>query len=77
MPTARLTDLTVRSLPAGTHFDETTPAIGIRVGEHRRTWIVMRGRERRNLLPPMLIAKYENDAFWRDPARNPNKVKVV
>jgi sulfotransferase len=33
--------------------------------------------ERRNLLPPMLIAKYENDAFWRDPARNPNKVKVV
>lgn len=33
--------------------------------------------ERRSLLPPVLIAKYENDAFWRDPARNPNKVKVV
>lgn len=33
--------------------------------------------ERRNLLPPVLIARYENDAFWRDPARNPNRVKVV
>jgi integrase len=49
MPTARLTDLTVRSLPAGTHFDETTPAFGIRVGKHRRTWIVMRGQERRRI----------------------------
>lgn len=33
--------------------------------------------QRHNLLPPILIARYENDAFWRDPARNPNKVKVV
>jgi sulfotransferase len=33
--------------------------------------------ERRSLLPPVLIARYENDAFWRDPTRNPNKVKVV
>jgi sulfotransferase len=33
--------------------------------------------ERQNLLPPLLIHKYENDAFWRDPARNPNNVKVV
>ena len=49
MPTARLTDLTVRSLPMGTHFDATTPAFGIRVGKHRRTWIVMRGQERRRI----------------------------
>lgn len=49
MSTARLTDLTVRSLPAGTHFDATTPAFGIRVGKHRRTWIVMRGQERRRI----------------------------
>ncbi len=34
-------------------------------------------KERRNLLPPLLIHKFENDAFWRDPARNPNKVRVV
>src|SRR5664280_3518846 len=49
MPTARPTDLTVRSLPMGTHFDATTPAFGIRVGKHRRTWIVMRGEERRRI----------------------------
>ena len=34
-------------------------------------------KERRTLLPPILISKYESDAFWRDPARNPNKVRVV
>jgi sulfotransferase len=33
--------------------------------------------ERQNLLPPLLIHKYENDAFWRDQTRNPNNVKVV
>jgi integrase len=49
MPTVRLTDLTVRALLMGTHFDATTPAFGIRVGKHRRTWIVMRGQERRRI----------------------------
>jgi sulfotransferase len=34
-------------------------------------------QERRSILPVDLIRKYENDAFWRDPARNPNKVRVV
>jgi sulfotransferase len=34
-------------------------------------------KERRSLLPLDLIRKYEADAFWRDPARNPNDVKVV
>jgi sulfotransferase len=33
--------------------------------------------ERQILLPPALVQKYENDAFWRDPVRNPKKVKVV
>jgi sulfotransferase len=32
---------------------------------------------RKTLLPGDLVRKYENDAFWRDPARNPNQVKVV
>jgi sulfotransferase len=32
---------------------------------------------RRSLLPLDLIRKFENDNFWRDPARNPNNVKVV
>jgi sulfotransferase len=33
--------------------------------------------ERKMILPPQLVRKYEHDAFWRDPARNPNQVNVV
>jgi hypothetical protein len=43
----RFTDQTVRTLPVGKYFDETTPAFGIRVGKNRRTWIVQRGADRR------------------------------
>jgi hypothetical protein len=32
---------------------------------------------RQTLLPGDLVRKYENDAFWRDPARNPHQVKVI
>lgn len=47
MPTAHLTDIVVLRLRTpGTYFDETTPAFGIRVGKNRKTWIVMRGRQR-------------------------------
>lgn len=41
-----LTDRTVSSLAAGTYFDTKTPAFGIRVGKHRKTWIVTKGRQR-------------------------------
>jgi sulfotransferase len=37
----------------------------------------VRPAKRKSLLPPDLIRKYENDAFWRDPARNPNNVRVI
>jgi integrase len=37
------TDLAVRSLPEGLHFDARTPRFGIRVGKNRRTWIVLQG----------------------------------
>lgn len=37
----------------------------------------VRHEERRSVLPPDLVRKYESDAFWRDPARNPNNVRVV
>jgi integrase len=42
----RFTDQTVRTLPVGKYFDDSTPAFGIRVGKNRRTWIVMRGKQR-------------------------------
>lgn len=37
----------------------------------------VRHAPRQMLLPGDLVRKYENDAFWRDPARNPNKILVV
>jgi integrase len=47
VPKAHLTDIAVARLRTpGTYFDDTTPAFGIRVGKHRKTWIVMRGKER-------------------------------
>ena len=47
MPVTHLTDIVVSRLKEpGTYFDETTPAFGLRVGKNRKTWIVIRGRER-------------------------------
>jgi hypothetical protein len=41
------TDLAVSRLyELGTYHDETTPAFGLRVGKNRKTWFVVRGRER-------------------------------
>ena len=42
MPKTHFTDLTVRSLPQGLHFDERTPGFAIRIGKHRRTWLVVK-----------------------------------
>jgi sulfotransferase len=33
--------------------------------------------ERRSILPPALVRKYEGDMFWREASGNPNGVKVV
>jgi integrase len=41
-----LTDITVRTLPEGLHFDARLPSFGIRVGKRRRTWIVVKGKNR-------------------------------
>ena len=47
MPVTRLVDVVVSRLKEpGTYFDETTPAFAIRVGKNRKTWFVIRGRER-------------------------------
>jgi sulfotransferase len=37
----------------------------------------VRARTRPTLLPPDLFARYENDAFWQDPAQIPTRVRVV
>jgi len=37
----------------------------------------VKSTDRKSVLPGDLVRKYENDAFWRDPARNPNQVEVI
>jgi integrase len=47
MPKLHMTDVVVARLKfSGTYYDETTPAFGLRVGKNRKTWFVVRGRER-------------------------------
>ncbi len=47
MPKLHMTDVVVSRLKdCGTYYDQTTPAFGLRVGKHRKTWIVIRGRDR-------------------------------
>jgi intergrase/recombinase len=50
MPTIALTDITVRQLKGSANnpkfFDTKTPGFGIRCGLKRKTWVVMRGRNR-------------------------------
>jgi integrase len=41
-----LTDVLIRSLPPGLHLDGKLPSFGIRVGKHRKTWIVIKGKNR-------------------------------
>lgn len=49
MSTIRFTDISLRSLPEGTYFDEKTPAFGLRVGKIRKTWIVLKEPNRTKL----------------------------
>jgi integrase len=47
MPVCHMTDIAVSAFRTpGTYYDECTPAFGIRVGKSRKTWFVIRGRER-------------------------------
>ena len=50
MPKTHLTDVVVSRLKnPGTYFDESTPAFAMRIGKNRKTWFVIRGRERTNI----------------------------
>lgn len=42
MPVINLTDLAIRSLKPGLYLDQKTQAFGVRVGKHRKTWIVLK-----------------------------------
>ena len=49
MSQIRFTDIAVSKLKEGVYFDETTRSFGIRVGKTRRTWFVLRGRQRERI----------------------------
>src|SRR5450755_1220419 len=47
MPKLHMTDVVVARLKFNdTYYDEMTSAFGLRVGKNRKTWFVVRGRER-------------------------------
>jgi integrase len=47
MPRVHMTDVVVSGLKTtATYYDEKTPAFGLRVGKTKKTWFVVRGRER-------------------------------
>ena len=46
MAVLKLTDLTIKTLPAGVYFDEKTPGFGLLVGKRRKTWLVVKGTAR-------------------------------
>jgi integrase len=47
MPVLHLTDVVVRGLKSpGTYTDKSTPGFALRVGRNRKTWFVIRGKER-------------------------------
>lgn len=47
MPRVHMTDVVVSRLKTSdTYYDQATPAFGLRVGKNRKTWFVVRGRER-------------------------------
>lgn len=53
MPRVTLTDLVIRNLPASkrstVYYDASLPSFGIRVGKHRKAFVITRGIERRRI----------------------------
>jgi hypothetical protein len=62
-----LTDLTVRTLSEGLHLDTRLPSFGIRVGKRRKTWIVIKGKNRTKIslgrYPAMSLADARKQAM--------------
>lgn len=70
MAQIRLTDLSVRALKGSadykTFFDITLPAFGVRVGLRRKTFVIVRGKNRERVTighyPPMSVAEARTKA---------------
>ena len=53
MPVILLTDLAIQKLPASdphtTYYDQALPGFGIRVGKRSRTFVIMKGLQRKRI----------------------------
>jgi hypothetical protein len=50
MASVHLTDVVVSRLKTpGIYYDTTTPAFGVRVGKHKKVWVITRGRDRQRV----------------------------
>jgi integrase len=70
MPRLHLTDVVVQRLQTvGIHYDDTTPAFGIRIGKHRKAWVITKGKDRQRitlgLYPSMRLADARQEAKKR------------
>src|ERR1700683_764859 len=70
MPRLHLTDVVVQRLHSvGIYYDETTPAFGIRIGKHRKAWVITKGKDRQRitlgLYPSMRLADARQEAKKR------------
>jgi integrase len=64
MPRAALTDLMVQKLKSDkqvTYYDTSLPSFGVLIGKKRKTWLVMKGKERKRTVlghyPSMTLAE--------------------
>jgi hypothetical protein len=81
MSSLHFTDIAVSRLKTpGTYYDDATPAFGIRVGKNRKTWFVVRGKERlrttigRYPEKPLAEARKEAKTLLAQPARKNDRV---
>ena len=70
MPVTHLTDVVVSRLTApGIYYDETTPAFGVRIGKHRKAWVITKGADRQRITigryPAMSLAEARKEAKKR------------
>jgi integrase len=67
MASVHLTDVVVSRLrEPGIYYDSTTPAFGVRVGKHRKAWVITKGEDRQRITigryPSMSLAEARKEA---------------
>jgi integrase len=81
MPSLHFTDIAVARLSTpDTYYDDKTPAFGIRIGKNRKTWFVIRGKERlrttigRYPEKPLAEARKEAKALLSQPVKKQSRI---